>query len=69
MHPSKSEAGATVVLESMSYGLPIICKNVYGLIHALNNTSNYLCNNDDEMFQKLLLINEKIIKTFIILIF
>ncbi len=58
MHPSKSEAGATVVLEAMSYGLPIICKNNGGLENALLDTKNYLCNNDQEMFEKLLLINE-----------
>jgi glycosyltransferase involved in cell wall biosynthesis len=59
MHPSKSEAGATVVLEAMSYGLPIICKNTGGLPNALgSNNINYLCNNDQEMFEKLLLINE-----------
>jgi glycosyltransferase involved in cell wall biosynthesis len=56
MHPSKNEAGATVVLEAMSYGLPVIAKNVSGLINALNN-QNFLCNNDKDMFLKLLSIN------------
>ena len=64
MHPSKSEAGGTVVLEALSYGLPIICKNTGGLPHALKNTNNYLCISEEEMFQKLLLINENNYKDF-----
>ena len=64
MHPSKSEAGATVILEALSYGLPIICKNTGGLPHALNNTNNYLCVSEKEMFEKLLLINENNYKEF-----
>lgn len=56
LHPSKFEAGATVVLEAMSYGLPIICRNIGGLSNATGN-NNFLCNNENEMFEKLLLIN------------
>ena len=56
LHPSKFEAGATVVLEAMSFGLPIICRNIGGLPNAIGN-NNYLCNNENEMFEKLLLIN------------
>jgi glycosyltransferase involved in cell wall biosynthesis len=55
-HPSLYEAGATVVLEAMSYGLPVICRNSGGLSNALNN-DDYLCNNDNDFFEKLLKIN------------
>jgi len=58
LHPSKMEAGATVVLEAMSYGLPIICRNTLGLQNAVgNNNYNYLCNTEEEMLKKLLFIN------------
>jgi glycosyltransferase involved in cell wall biosynthesis len=56
LHPSKSEAGATVILEAMSYGLPIIARNIGGIPNATSNY-NYLCNTEKEMFEKLLLIN------------
>ena len=56
MHPSITEAGATVVLEAMSYGLPIICRKTGGLPHAVGK-SNFLCNNDNELFENLILIN------------
>jgi glycosyltransferase involved in cell wall biosynthesis len=58
LHPSKMEAGATVVLEAMSYGLPIICRNTYGLKNAVGD-NNYLCNNEEEMFTSLIEINNK----------
>jgi mannosyltransferase OCH1-like enzyme len=52
------EAGATVVLEAMSYGLPVICRNTSGLKNAIGNKDyNYLCKDETEMFKKLLLIN------------
>lgn len=58
LHPSKSEAGATVILEAMSYGLPIICRNTNAMINAVvNESDNYLCNSENEMFEKLLLVN------------
>lgn len=56
LHPSLYEAGATVVLEAMSYGLPVICRNVGGLSNALNN-NNFLCNTENDFFEKLLKIN------------
>lgn len=56
MHPSKFEAGATVILEAMSYGMPVIARNTSGVISALNDPY-FLCNNEKEMFDKLLLIN------------
>jgi glycosyltransferase involved in cell wall biosynthesis len=58
IHPSKFEAGATVILEAMSYGLPVIARNTSGVIYALDD-KNFLCNNEKEMFDKLLLINEE----------
>ena len=71
LHPSKSEAGATVILEAMSYGLPVICRNsggipnatqYYEVFHKGMNVStdlynNFLCNTDSEFFSKLLKIN------------
>jgi glycosyltransferase involved in cell wall biosynthesis len=61
IHPSKYEAGATVILEAMSYGLPIISRNVGGIPNASNNNSdkynNFLCNTEKEMFEKILTIN------------
>ena len=58
LHPSKMEAGATVVLEAMSFGLPIICRNTSGLENAIGNKNyNYLCKDENEMFKKLMLIN------------
>lgn len=62
MHPSQNEAGATVILESMSYGLPVICKNRGGMAEALGLKPNladdyqFLCETDTDMFEKLLLI-------------
>ena len=58
LHPSLTEAGATVVLEAMSYGLPVICRNTGGLPNAVGDF-NYLCNNDMVFFEKLLLINDE----------
>jgi glycosyltransferase involved in cell wall biosynthesis len=56
LHPSKNEAGSTVILEAMSYGLPVIARYTGGIPNALNDTE-YLCNNEKEMFDKLLTIN------------
>ena len=57
LHPSKSEAGATVILEAMSYGLPIICRNVGGSGNALSKVNaSLLARNDIELFNKLLMI-------------
>jgi glycosyltransferase involved in cell wall biosynthesis len=58
MHPSLNEAGATVILEAMSYGLPIICRNAGGNSETLQNT-NYLCNNEEEFFTCLKCIDHK----------
>jgi glycosyltransferase involved in cell wall biosynthesis len=57
MHPSQNEAGGTVILEAMSHGLPVICKNRGGIRDAVGDIQ-FLCETDDEMFEKLLLINE-----------
>jgi len=56
LHPSKSEAGATVVLEAMSHGLPVICRNIGGLPNAVGN-NNFLSNDEEDMFKQLLNIN------------
>ncbi len=61
IHPSLNEAGATVILEGMAYGLPIIArrtiKDIGGIPNALNN-GDYMCENDNQFFNKLLTINE-----------
>jgi len=49
IHPSKSEAGGTVILEAMNNGLPIIARNKGGNIETLNN-KKYLVNTDEEYF-------------------
>jgi len=57
LHPYKTEAGATVILEAMSYGLPVIAKNTGGMNNALGN-NDYLCTTESELFEKLLKINK-----------
>ena len=61
MHPSKFEAGATVILEAMSYGLPVITRNSSGMKYALNEENNtalsFLCDNESQFFDVLLKIN------------
>ena len=53
------EAGATVVLEAMSYGIPIIARKCNGIINAVgNDNTKYLGSYDNELFDKLLLINK-----------
>jgi hypothetical protein len=61
MHPSLSEAGATVILEAMSYGLPIICRKAGGNSETLQK-SNYLCNTDEDFFKYLKCIDLTIYK-------
>ena len=56
VHPSKMEAGATVILEAMSYGIPIVAKKNSGILNALGNDT-YLFLKDEELFQKLLMIH------------
>jgi len=55
--PSLSEAGSTVILEAMSNGLPIICRNTGGNPNAIGN-NNFLCNNDKDFFINLLKIDD-----------
>ena len=61
LHPSKNEAGATVILEAMSYGLPVIARYTGGIPNALDNIE-YLCINDKEFFNKLTMINGDVYK-------
>ena len=58
MHPSKSEAGATVILEAMSYGMPVICMNNGGMSNALKD-SDFLSIDYDDIFNNLISINSK----------
>jgi len=57
IHPSLMEAGATAILEAMSFGLPVIGKKTNGIINALGENNELLCNNDNDIFCKLLSIN------------
>ena len=64
LHPSKTECGATVILEAMSYGLPIICRNNGGLLYALSKENRDFCKdinrNDKDFFDKLLELTNEI---------
>lgn len=52
--PSKFETGSYTCLEALSYGIPIIARNNYGLKKILkNNINGYLLNNDDEIIDKI----------------
>lgn len=53
LHPSKSEAGGTVLLESMNNGLLSICRNKGGNKETINN-DKYLVDDDNEYFIKLI---------------
>ena len=52
IHPSKNEAGGTVLLESMNNGLLPICRNSGGNRETLVN-NEYLVNNDEDYFKLL----------------
>ena len=57
--PSKFETGSYTCLEAISYGIPIICRNNYGLKKIIkNNISGHLLNNDDEIIEKIKYLNE-----------
>jgi len=59
LHPSNEECGATVILEAMSYGLPVICRGVGGLPEAVGKHNFQLISNtDDGLIQNLAKINE-----------
>lgn len=52
--PSKFETGSYTCLEALSYGIPVITRNNYGLKKILkNNITGHLCNNDDEIIEKM----------------
>lgn len=52
LSPSKSEAGATVLLESMNNGLVPICRNSGGNKETINN-EKYIMNDNTEYFHKI----------------
>ena len=67
--PSSYETGSFTCIEAYSHGIPVICRNVYGLKYMVNDgVTGYLCNNDEEIIEKLVNIkkfinlNSKIIK-------
>ena len=58
--PSIYETGSFTCLEAYSYGIPVIARNVYGLKYLIhNNITGYLCNNDEEILDKIKIINNK----------
>jgi len=60
LHPSMSEAGATVILEAMSYGLPVVARNIPGIENAVGKKNiKYLFNNEDEIFHKISMITDE----------
>jgi glycosyltransferase involved in cell wall biosynthesis len=60
LHPSISEAGATVILEAMSYGLPVVARNISGIQNSVGPKNiKYLFNNEDEIFDKIELITRE----------
>lgn len=53
--PSIYETGSFTCIEAFSYGIPIICRNGYGLKHMITDgIHGYLCENDDDMIQKII---------------
>ena len=55
LHPSKMEAGATVILEAMSYGLPVVGRKCNGVMHAVGEENHYLLGISDVEILELLL--------------
>ena len=52
--PSKFETGSYTCLEALSYGIPVIARNNYGLKKIIkNNISGHLCEDDDDIIDKL----------------
>ena len=52
--PSKFETGSYVCLEALSYGIPVICRNNYGLRKIIKDgISGHLCNSDIELISKI----------------
>lgn len=52
--PSKFETGSFTCLEALSYGIPIIARNNYGLKKIIkNNISGHLCSDDNEIIEKI----------------
>ena len=62
LHPSLNEAGATVVLEAMCYGIPVICRSTGGLKEAIGSGYKLFSNNNDEFFKNILKITNNIDK-------
>ncbi len=53
--PSSYETGSFTCIEAFSYGIPIICRNNYGLkVMVQDKVTGYLCNNDDEIIDKII---------------
>jgi len=53
--PSSYETGSFTCIEAFSYGIPVIARNVYGLKYLIkNNITGYLCDSDNEIFEKII---------------
>jgi glycosyltransferase involved in cell wall biosynthesis len=60
--PSVYETGSFTCIEAFSFGIPVIARNVYGLKYMIENgKTGYLCNNDEEIIDKLNHINVDIL--------
>ncbi len=56
--PSVYETGSFVCVEAFAFGIPVMARNVYGLKYLIENDKNgYLCNEDEDFFEKLKDIN------------
>ena len=52
--PSEYETGSYTCLEALSYGIPVIARNNYGLKKIIkNNINGHLLNSDDDIIDKL----------------
>ena len=52
--PSKYETGSFTCLEALSFGIPVIARNNFGLKKIIkNNINGHLVNNDEEMIEKI----------------
>jgi mannosyltransferase OCH1-like enzyme len=60
--PSSYETGSFTCIEAFYYGIPVICRNNYGLkLMVKNGVTGYLCNSDEEILDKILNIKRTMI--------
>ena len=57
--PSSYETGSFTCIEAFSHGIPVICRNVYGLKYMVKDgVTGYLCDNDEEIIEKIVNIKK-----------